>query len=278
MIEANQNSNNISAKKIVNEEFPKSQKKLVIALLILVIILLSALTYFLIKDKILQFPFINLDHDKEEIIDEETNEEESVIDVELEDESEDDTDEEQSDNTVELDETENIDTVDWLTFQLNNPQLSFKYPDGITVREYPEEDSNYVHLAISGARESLNLYIFQAVGGPGAGTATEIEEPESIKVIGEFFNQDIIEIKNGDFYKFASYLTECEDCGDTSIYLPECICEDTDNYVMNGIFTTDLDWEEDNGGDTYIAIELKWTLTEDYREIYNNILLSFQKE
>ena len=50
----------------VGKQIPKSQKKLVTILLILVLVLLGIVTYFLIKDEILEIPFVNTEVEETE--------------------------------------------------------------------------------------------------------------------------------------------------------------------------------------------------------------------
>ncbi|MDD3475049.1 MAG: hypothetical protein PHP08_04110 [Candidatus Dojkabacteria bacterium] len=185
--------------------------------------------------------------------------------------------EQESESEENVSETSGEDaTEDWLTYYLNSPSVSFKYPSGMTVTIVPTDDDQYTHLQISGARESFNYYMFYGEGGPGSGTFGEIESPESLTMIGEFLGEDVYEIKNGESYKYFSYIDKCETCLEKDGYSPSCPCTSSDNYVYNDMFTKDLKWYADGIQETYITIELKWTMSDYDKKIYENILLSFE--
>jgi hypothetical protein len=409
MIEDSQNLNNIENKEEVVNKPPKSQKKLVIILLGFVIILLGTVIYFLIKDEIIQIPFLETEQDTLENINEEgliyeekefyipskqvdttnyyfltnlpvntvvdnSNDNYTEIDfnnsklrlsipdisipetvksfediddgklltlyrviddsnniyytsnlrttedcvevgasapcgsltVELPDNDNNiiyiqiqfigkEEDLEIADNIVEnlsfqksikvnegttsdeVNETEDIDTSNWVTYELDNPKLSFKYPNGHTVSLVPTNDDQFVHLQISGARESFNYYMSYGEGGPGVGTSGEIEPPESITMMGEFLGGEVYEIKNGEFYKYFSYIEKCSICLSEEGYSPGCPCTSADNYTYNSMFNRNLRWDSVGIKETFIEIEVKWTMSDYYRNIYENILLSFEE-
>jgi hypothetical protein len=277
MVEGNQDLNNIKNEPTVSKQLPKSQRGIIVILLVLVIVLFSIVVYFLIKDEIVQLPFLNTQQDNLEDVEEEIDKKESLEDDETEVGSGGSNDEGQLDSSVEKEEAEDVDTSNWLTYQLDNPKLTFKYPNGYTVTLVPTNDEELIHLQISGARESFNYYMFYGEGGPGSGTVGEIEPPESIRMIGKFLGGDIYEIKNGEFYKYFSYIEKCSLCLAEEGYSPGCPCTSSDNYRYNSMFQRNLEWAGVGEKETFIEIEIKGTMSDYDKNVYENILLSFQK-
>ena len=168
-------------------------------------------------------------------------------------------------------------TADWLTYTLDNPIVSFKYPSGYSVNIVPTGDDDLIHLLISGARESFNYYFFYGEGGPGSGNTSEIKPPDSIRDIGEFLGQEVTVVGYGEVYHYYTSLTKCKTCLEFEGYSPGCPCKESENYAASTLFHIYLNWEGIGEKVSFVLIELKGSLPDNEREVYENILLSFEK-
>lgn len=289
MEEVNQDLNNTINEPTINQEIPKSQRGLVVVLSVLVIVLLSAVIYLLIKEEIVQVPFLNKDENSSEIVVEEATKEGSVDDLKLmeykatedgesSEESKESEDEKDLANSLEEEKAGVVDTSDWLIYHLDNPKLTFRYPpSGYTVTLVPTNNEEFIHLQISGAGESFNYYISYGEGGPGVGTSGEIKPPESITMIGKFLEGDIYEIKNGEFYEYFPYIEKCSICLAEEGYSPGCPCTSPDNYKYSSMFDKNLEWVSVGEKESFITIEVEGTMSDYDKDIYEKILLSFQR-
>ncbi len=170
-----------------------------------------------------------------------------------------------------------IETVKETTIEgyvLDNPKLKFNYPSNYKVTT--SSDSKFVTVKIDSGESILQIKMFEAVGGPGAGTTFEAKNLGSVS-IGQILGNDAYRTQTSlSSYIYSSEAKKCVDYSQCDVYEPECACNDIDNYVLNSLLSTNLTWSPSLNGTTYINFIIEGNPSEEDLKNFDTLVLSLK--